>query len=133
MSIANLTVILSARRWVSGFVGNKGSAFFHALQDDHDTFFAAEAAIIGQDEIFLASPLGSREDGNAALSGISIQPLPIVVGAAGKDLRCDGINAADVTEKVDDVRRTLEAFIVASEHDAVPDAIGEIDKFAKKL
>jgi hypothetical protein len=133
MSIANLAVILSAGWWESRFIGNKGSAFFHALQDDHDTFVAAEAAIKGRDDLFLSSPFGSREDGDGALSGISIQPLSVVGGAAGKDLGRNGINAADVAEKVDYVCGALKSFIVTSEHDTIPGAIGEIDKSAEKL
>ena len=130
---ANLPVVLSAGWWESRFIGNEGSAFFHALQDDHDTFVAAEAAIKGRDDFFPSNPFGSREDGDGALSGIAIQPLSIVVGAAGKDLGRNGINAADVAEKVDYVCGALKSFIVASEHDAIPDAIGEIDKSAEKL
>ena len=132
-STANLPIILSARRWVSGFIGNKGSAFFHALQDDDDTFVAAEAAIIWRDELVLASAFWGREDGDAAMRGIAIHPRAIVLGAACKNLGSDGINPADVPEKVDDVCRTLEPFIVSTEHDAVPDAIGKIDKSAEKL
>ena len=56
------------------------------------------------------------------MSGIAIHPLAILLGTAGKDLGSNGINAADVPKKVDDVCGTLEPFIVSAQYDAVPDA-----------
>ena len=44
-----------------------------------------------------------------------------------------GLFAPDVTEEVDDVRRALQARVVAAQDDAVPAGVAELDELPEKL
>ena len=115
------------------FVGDVGGALLHALEDHGHACVSLERAVVGSHLLLLADSLGRRQDRDPVLLGVAVQPAPIGGGAPRQHLRSNPWVAADVTEEVNDVLRSLQARIVAAQDDAVPAGIAELDEAPEEL
>ena len=126
-------VVVAARRGVAGFIGDEGGALLHALEDDDHALLAPEGAVVRRDEVLLADALRCRQDGDPVLLRRSLQPRAVVRRPSRQQSRRDARLAPDVAEEVDEVRRTLQARVVAAQDDAVPAGVAELDATPEKL